>query len=281
MPGIDGPAAIVGVGQRFAGDDGVGREVVRRLLCDGIPAKGVDDGAGLLNVLLAGASRVLVIDAVVGGGIAGTVHVLGRANLEEGPRPVSSHGITVLDAIKLAALARPGLEVTLLGIAIDPPCAFGEGLSPEVAASVDEATKRVTQLIGTTSPHSPALRRTEHSTIWASRQHDRMHARSRIQKDHDMNDKELYQQKMQARLNEWKADVDKLKAKASGASADVQLDMNRQIKVLEHNIEEGKAKLSELATAGEDAWESIREGVESAWGSLKSGVTDAAAKLKK
>ena len=58
-----------------------------------------------------------------------------------------------------------------------------------------------------------------------------------------MNDKELYQQKMQARLDEWKADVDKLKAKASGSSADVQLDMNRQIKALERNIEEGKAKL--------------------------------------
>lgn len=95
-----------------------------------------------------------------------------------------------------------------------------------------------------------------------------------------MNDKELYQQKMQARLDQWKADVDKLKAKSSGASADVQLDINRQIRVLERNIEEGKAKLSEVAAAGEDAWESIKEGVESAWDALKSGVTDAAKKLK-
>ena len=96
-----------------------------------------------------------------------------------------------------------------------------------------------------------------------------------------MNDKELYQQKMKARLDEWEADVDKLKAKASGASADVQLDMNRQIKALERNIEEGKAKLSELAEAGEDAWESIKDGVESAWDSLKSAATDAASKFKK
>jgi len=96
-----------------------------------------------------------------------------------------------------------------------------------------------------------------------------------------MNDKELYQQKMQARLDEWKAEVDKLKAKSSGVSADVQLDINRQIKVLERNIEEGKAKLSELAEAGEDAWESIKDGVESAWDSLKSAATDAASKFKK
>ena len=96
-----------------------------------------------------------------------------------------------------------------------------------------------------------------------------------------MNDRELYQQKMQAQLDEWKAEIDKLRAKASGASADAQLDINRQIKSLERNIEVGRAKLSEIASAGEDAWESIREGVESAWDSLKSAATDAAAKFKK
>ncbi len=95
-----------------------------------------------------------------------------------------------------------------------------------------------------------------------------------------MNEKELYQQKMQARLDEWKAEVTKLKAKASGASADVQLDMNKQIKVLERSIEEGKAKLSEIAEASEGAWESIKDGVESAWDSLKSAATNAASKFK-
>ena len=95
-----------------------------------------------------------------------------------------------------------------------------------------------------------------------------------------MKDKELYQRKMQAQLDEWKADVDKLKAKASRASADTQLKMNEQIKVLDSKIAEGKARLSELSRAGEDAWESIREGMESAWDSLKSAVSDAAKKFK-
>ncbi len=47
-----------------------------------------------------------------------------------------------------------------------------------------------------------------------------------------MNEKELYQQKKQAQLNEWKAEFDKLKAKASGASADAQLELNKQIAVI-------------------------------------------------
>jgi len=95
-----------------------------------------------------------------------------------------------------------------------------------------------------------------------------------------MMDKELYQRKMQAQLDEWKADVDKLRARASRASADTQLKMNEQINALDIKIAEGKVKLSELSAAGEDAWESIREGVESAWDSLKSAVSDAAAKFK-
>ncbi|MGB5300373.1 MAG: hypothetical protein WBN48_16765 [Thiogranum sp.] len=95
-----------------------------------------------------------------------------------------------------------------------------------------------------------------------------------------MSDKEVYLQKMRAQLDEWKADVYKLKAKASSASADVRLERNRQIEVLEIKIEEGKTKLSELSRAGEDAWESLKEGVESAWDSLKSAVSDAAGKFK-
>ena len=61
------------------------------------------------------------------------------------------------------------------------------------------------------------------------------------------------------------------RAKASGASADVQLDMNKQIRVLERSIEEGKGE-ADRACRGlvKDAWGSIKDGVESAWDSLKS-----------
>lgn len=96
-----------------------------------------------------------------------------------------------------------------------------------------------------------------------------------------MSEKDLYQQKKQAQLDEWKAEVDKLKAKASEASADAQLELNKQIEALEGKIEEGQTKLAEIASAGEDAWESIKDGVESAWDSMKSAFSDAVAKFKK
>ncbi len=53
-----------------------------------------------------------------------------------------------------------------------------------------------------------------------------------------MSHKELYQQKMRAQLDEWQADMDKRKAKASRASAGARLKMNKQIEVLESKIEE-------------------------------------------
>ena len=96
-----------------------------------------------------------------------------------------------------------------------------------------------------------------------------------------MGEKELYQQKMRAQLDEWKADVDKLRAKASGASADAKLQLNQQVKNLEAKINEAKAKLDELANASDEAWNTVKAGVESSWGSLKSAFKDAASKFQK
>ena len=139
--------SIVGVGQRYAGDDGVGRAVAEALSASGVPAKAVDDGAGLLNILIDGPSAALVIDAVVGGGGPGTIHVLRRDAFDSAFRPVSSHGIGVLDAIDLATRFHPALDVTVVGISIEPPTSIGEGLTAEVSDSVAAAAERVRSLL--------------------------------------------------------------------------------------------------------------------------------------
>jgi septal ring factor EnvC (AmiA/AmiB activator) len=95
-----------------------------------------------------------------------------------------------------------------------------------------------------------------------------------------MNDRELYQQKRRAQLDEWKAELDRLKARASGTSADAQLELNKQIKTLGNKIEEGQAKLAEIHSASDEAWDSIKDGVEAAWDSLKAAFSDAASKFK-
>jgi chromosome segregation ATPase len=95
-----------------------------------------------------------------------------------------------------------------------------------------------------------------------------------------MNSRELYQQKKEAQLNEWKADIDKLKAKTAMASANAQIEMNKEIDLLEKKIDEGKIKLSDLIKSADDIYESLVEGVESAWDSLKITFNDVASKFK-
>lgn len=96
----------------------------------------------------------------------------------------------------------------------------------------------------------------------------------------EMSKKELYQKKMQAKLDEWKADIDALKARASQASTDLQLEMHEHITALEDMMDAARAKLSELAGASEEKWESLREGVEANWDALKTRVRGTVDKFK-
>jgi chromosome segregation ATPase len=96
-----------------------------------------------------------------------------------------------------------------------------------------------------------------------------------------MSKKELYRQKMQAQLDEWEAEVERFKAKASGASANAQLELNKELTALKGKIGQGKTKLTELADTSDDSWESIKVGVDSAWDSLRVAVSDAKAKFKR
>lgn len=93
------------------------------------------------------------------------------------------------------------------------------------------------------------------------------------------NDKTLYQQKQQAQLNEWQAEVDKLKAKASGASADIQLALKDQVKALEATLEKAKAKLASMVETSDDKWHTMKAEMESTWDDMKASFREAADNL--
>ncbi len=96
-----------------------------------------------------------------------------------------------------------------------------------------------------------------------------------------MSEKDIYQKKMRAQLDEWKAELAKYKAKAEGASADSQLELNKEINKLEEKIKDGEDRLKKLSEAGEDAWKTVKDGTDAAWESLRSAFQDAASKFKK
>ncbi|GJL79335.1 MAG: hypothetical protein NPINA01_23240 [Nitrospinaceae bacterium] len=95
-----------------------------------------------------------------------------------------------------------------------------------------------------------------------------------------MSMKEAYQKKLQAKLDEWGTQIDKLKAKADKADADAQLEYYKNIEELRSKQEAANEKLNEFKEAGEDAWEDLKAGAESAWDSLGEAVESATSRFK-
>ena len=92
--------------------------------------------------------------------------------------------------------------------------------------------------------------------------------------------KKAYEQKLQAQLDEWNAEIEKLKAKVDNAEADSQLKYYKQIEEIRSMQESASNKLVELKDAGDDAWEDLKAGVDSAWDSLGTAVKSAASRFK-
>jgi hydrogenase maturation protease len=143
---------IIGLGNEFRGDDGVGRVVARRLREAAMPGVTVreesGEGAALMDAWK-DAAAVILVDAVQSGAAPGTIH---RLDATHTPVPsrffhYSTHAFSVAEAVELArALDQLPPRLILYGIE-GGNFAAGEELSPEVAAAMDELLPRITQEI--------------------------------------------------------------------------------------------------------------------------------------
>ena len=95
-----------------------------------------------------------------------------------------------------------------------------------------------------------------------------------------MSMKEIYQKKLQAQLDEWSAEIDKLKAKADRAEADAQLEYYKEIEELRSMQKEARSKLLELKNASDDAWEDLKAGMDSSWNIVGNALKSAASRFK-
>lgn len=95
-----------------------------------------------------------------------------------------------------------------------------------------------------------------------------------------MDRKEAYAKRVQAQLDEWDADIQKLKAKADKASADAEIEYQKQIDKLKRQREKAGHRLSELKAAGSDAWEDLKDGVESATRALSEAIDSSASRFR-
>jgi hypothetical protein len=93
--------------------------------------------------------------------------------------------------------------------------------------------------------------------------------------------REQYQEKIEAKLKDWGAEIEKLRGKADKLGADARVKYREQIDELHARQEDARKKLDELKKTGGDAWDDLRKGAEAAMEELKRGIEGAVAKLKK
>ena len=83
-----------------------------------------------------------------------------------------------------------------------------------------------------------------------------------------MSNLENYKQKFEAQFESWKADLDKLKAKAKGAEADQKIEYSEEIKAMEEKLKKAEKELKKFSDAGEQAWDTFKKDFELGWNNL-------------
>ena len=148
---------VAGIGNVFFGDDGFGVEVATRLAREhwhedvrvldvGIRARHL-----AYELIDGGYDIAILVDAVQRGGAPGTVYLIepdtAGDNRREGSLPINGHAMdpgTVLDFVRSVG-ATP---IRILIVGCEPArVEEGMGLSPQVAAAVDEAVALVRGLV--------------------------------------------------------------------------------------------------------------------------------------
>lgn len=95
-----------------------------------------------------------------------------------------------------------------------------------------------------------------------------------------MKEKDAFVQKLHAKLDEWNAEIDMLKAKADKAEADSQAEYHKQIEVLREKRKDAESKIRDVVEAGDGALEDLKSGVQGAWDSMEEALKSARSKFK-
>ncbi len=155
--------AVVGIGNVLLGDDGVGVHLAHRLAgrIDDSDVAVIDAGTvPELFLLIDGRlKKLILVDAVSGGGPAGSIYRFNVEVLETRFEPLFSlHDLTLLDNLRLLGLLGKRPESVVI-IGIEPKTVgFTTQLSPEVEKALPKAIELVLEEIEEFSKHSMEVR---------------------------------------------------------------------------------------------------------------------------
>jgi DNA polymerase III delta prime subunit len=92
--------------------------------------------------------------------------------------------------------------------------------------------------------------------------------------------RKVYEEKFDAQLKEWSAEIALLNAKADKAKAEAKNEYYKMIEALQGKQDKARIKLQELRTAGDDAWEDIRTGAENVWSEVNTAFQSVAERFE-
>jgi hydrogenase maturation protease len=143
---------VIGVGNPYRRDDGVGPAVISRLrdvVPQGVRLEESDGEPSRLLELWSGAYLAIVVDGVrTSGGRAGQVHLRQLDGAVSAATPASSHGVDLGDAVALAqAVDRMPATLMMYGVEV-VDTSYGPGLTPVVeSAAAAVAAEILTRLV--------------------------------------------------------------------------------------------------------------------------------------
>ena len=143
---------IIGCGNPLAGDDGVGVHVINQLKTMALPAhvellEGGTDPINLLEMLRC-AEKVVLVDAVKGGGEPGEVFLLGTDQLEldTAAGELSLHQFNLAHVLRLGQALFPRempRKMVVVGVEAENTDPYNTRLSPAVGKALPQIIQRI------------------------------------------------------------------------------------------------------------------------------------------
>ena len=145
---------VVGIGNVLLRDEGIGCHVVHAL--EGIPLPDVEiiDGGTCPDVLqlLEGADKLVIVDAVKGGGMPGQIYRFHPEDITLEQKPLLSlHDTSLIDSLKLMQLWHNIGEAVIIGV--EPgELSWGLELSPELQEKMPQIIDAILEELNNTNP---------------------------------------------------------------------------------------------------------------------------------
>lgn len=95
-----------------------------------------------------------------------------------------------------------------------------------------------------------------------------------------MSDREDYRRQIEAQLDSWSDEIEKLQTRAAQAGADARVEYDRQIDALRDRQRDLRQKFEQMQQAQGEAWKEFKSGIDTAWNDMNQAMKKATEKLR-